>query len=229
MGERAQARCFIGRSRQSATHLPNNDLEQDHRPHVVSHDRTEQSDQARSTRIGEPAGTALRRALQERDRGISRQNRLDRALRARRSDAPAGLEGSRSQLDAVRRTFTTTSKPSRWTCPPRGAKRISITVTDTMLLAPAKMQSLERLGAALGLAKIVLPLAIRRTGWTSSSGGNPSSFRVRRSPTPSSRRSGRTACLGPVVDCSAYNNNVPTLASAGVRMICDLMTRSGLG
>lgn len=63
----------------------------------------------------------------------------------------------RTRVDSVRRTFATTSRPLVLTVPsPAGAKRISIIVADTMLLAPAG-SSLKTLGAALGEHKIELP------------------------------------------------------------------------
>jgi hypothetical protein len=62
------------------------------------------------------------------------------------------------QIDAVRNTYATTKKPIvrrlRINNRPR---KISITIVDTMLLAPAGQQSLSALGNLLEVEKIVLP------------------------------------------------------------------------
>jgi hypothetical protein len=62
------------------------------------------------------------------------------------------------QIDAVRGTYATTKKPMvRHLRINNRPRKISITLVDTMLLAPAGQQSLSALGDMLGVAKIDLP------------------------------------------------------------------------
>ena len=62
------------------------------------------------------------------------------------------------QIDAVRNTYATTKKPMvRQLRINNRPRRISITLIDTMLLAPSGQQSLSALGDLLGVAKIALP------------------------------------------------------------------------
>jgi hypothetical protein len=62
------------------------------------------------------------------------------------------------QIDAVRGTYATTKKPMvRHLRINNRPQRISITLIDTMLLAPAGQRSLSALGDMLGVAKIDLP------------------------------------------------------------------------
>ena len=62
-------------------------------------------------------------------------------------------------FDAVRKTYTTTTRPTTRTLWLSGGKKVPVTVTllDTMLLAPAGYRSLKKLGELLGFAKIDLP------------------------------------------------------------------------
>jgi hypothetical protein len=62
------------------------------------------------------------------------------------------------QIDAVRGTYATTKKPMvRHLRINNRPRKISITLIDTMLLAPSGQQSLSALGDLLGVAKIALP------------------------------------------------------------------------
>jgi hypothetical protein len=63
----------------------------------------------------------------------------------------------KTRLTALRKTYATTNIPISVTiATPSGARKVSVTVVDTMLLAPAKTK-LEKLGADLGVPKIELP------------------------------------------------------------------------
>jgi hypothetical protein len=63
----------------------------------------------------------------------------------------------RRKVDAVRRTFATTTRPLILTLQtPSGPKRLSVIICDTMLLAPAG-SSLAFLGEKLGIPKVELP------------------------------------------------------------------------
>jgi hypothetical protein len=132
------------------------------------------------------------------------------------------------RMDAVRGTFTTTTKPFVLSVPTAGgARSIRITMTDTMLLAPAKMKSLERLGVALGLPKVALP-------------GGQSKERMDLFKQTCPDLFNRYAITDTIIAAHwvqrvwnvfatafGINDHVPTLASAAVRMICDLMRQSG--
>ena len=77
-----------------------------------------------------------------------------------RADLPAFRDFPRLKLrfDSPRKTYATTTKPALMTLPlPSGPRRVSVTLVDTMLLAPAGQQSLKALGAMLGMPKLELP------------------------------------------------------------------------
>jgi hypothetical protein len=77
-----------------------------------------------------------------------------------RADLPAFRDFPQLKLrfDSPRKTFATTTKPAVMTLPlPSGPRRVSVTLVDTMLLAPAGQQTLKALGAMLGVPKIELP------------------------------------------------------------------------
>jgi hypothetical protein len=132
------------------------------------------------------------------------------------------------RMDAVRRTFATTTKPFVLTVPTaRGARPIRIIVTDTMLLAPAKMRSLERLGAALGLPKNDLPPGYSKDRMDLFKRDHHNLF------TKYAINDAIIAALwaqrvwDQLGNVFGIQERVPTLAAAAVRMICDLMKRSG--
>jgi hypothetical protein len=133
------------------------------------------------------------------------------------------------RMDAVRRTFTTTTKPFILSVPTfRGARLIRIIVTDTMLLAAAKMKSLERLGAALGLPKIVLPLGYSKDRMDLFKHDHPDLFnRYAITDTIIAAHWAQRVWKLLATDFTV-SDYVPTLASAAVRMICELMVRSEL-
>jgi hypothetical protein len=77
-----------------------------------------------------------------------------------RADLPAfrGFPKLKLRFDSPRKTYATTTKPTMMTLPlPSGPRRVSVTLVDTMLLAPAGQQSLKALGAMLGMPKLELP------------------------------------------------------------------------
>jgi hypothetical protein len=132
------------------------------------------------------------------------------------------------RVDAVRGTFTTTTRPFTLNVPtPRGSRPIVITVTDTMLLAPAKMKSLERLGSALGQRKAILPPGCTKDRMDLFKRDYPDCFAqyAITDTIIAARWAQRVwnllATHFPITD------RVPTLAAAAVGVICHLMTRSG--
>jgi hypothetical protein len=132
------------------------------------------------------------------------------------------------RMDAVRGTFTTTTKPFYLRVPTvRGTRSILITVTDTMLLAPARMRSLERLGAALGLPKVFLPPGFSKDRMDLFKQRAPDQFEhyAITDTVIAALWAGRVWDL--LVSIFGIQERVPTLAAAAVRMICDLMTHSG--
>ena len=133
------------------------------------------------------------------------------------------------RVDAVRRTFATTTKPFVLTVPTtRGSRRITITVTDTMLLSPARMRSLKGLGAALGLPKVRLPPGYSKDRMDLFKRDCPDLFTqyAINDTIIAARWAQRVWDL--LATFFTIRDYVPTLASAAVRMICDLMTHSGL-
>ena len=94
--------------------------------------------------------------------GIVRRapDRIVLAAHWSRADLPAFRDFPRLKLrfDSPRKTYATTTKPAVMTLPlPSGPRRVSVTLVDTMLLAPAGQQSLKALGAMLGMPKLELP------------------------------------------------------------------------
>ena len=94
--------------------------------------------------------------------GIVRRapDRIVLAAHLSRADLPAFRDFPRLKLrfDSPRKTYATTTKPALMTLPlPSGPRRVSVTLVDTMLLAPAGQQSLKALGAMLGMPKLELP------------------------------------------------------------------------
>jgi hypothetical protein len=132
-------------------------------------------------------------------------------------------------VDAVRRTFTSASRPFTHVVPtPRGPKRISIMLTDTMLLAPAKMKSLERLGAALRLTKVALPPGYSKDCMDLFKQGAPEAFADYAIMDTIIAARWAVRVWGLLLTAFGVADHVPTLGSAAVRMIADLMTRAGL-
>jgi hypothetical protein len=77
-----------------------------------------------------------------------------------RADLPAfrDFPQVKRRLDSPRKTYATTTKPVVMTLRlPSGPKRVSVTLVDTMLLAPAGQPSLKALGQMLDLPKLELP------------------------------------------------------------------------
>jgi hypothetical protein len=132
------------------------------------------------------------------------------------------------RMDAVRGTFTTTTRPFNLNVPTsRWAKSIRITVTDTMLLAPAKMKSLERLGAALGLPKVLLPPGFSKDRMDLFKQNAPQLFEQYAITDTIIAALWARRVWDLLANVFGIQQRVPTLASAGVRMICDMMARSG--
>jgi hypothetical protein len=103
-------------------------------------------------------GKALQKALQE---GIidSYPDRIVLIAHFSRADLSTlgDWKSIRRKVDAVRRTFATTTRPLIVEIPtPFGRKRLSVIVCDTMLLAPSG-SSLAYLGETLGIPKLELP------------------------------------------------------------------------
>jgi hypothetical protein len=132
------------------------------------------------------------------------------------------------RTDAVRGTFTTTTRPFDLSVPStRGAKLIRITVTDTMLLAPARMRSLERLGAALGVPKIALPPGYSKDRMDLFKQGEPVRFEQYAITDTIIAALWAQRVWNLLANVFGIEERVPTLAAAGVRLICDMMARSG--
>jgi hypothetical protein len=77
-----------------------------------------------------------------------------------RADLPAFRDYPRlkRRFDSPRKTYATTTKPVVMTLPlPSGPRRVSVTLVDSMLLAPSGQQSLKALGQMLDLPKLELP------------------------------------------------------------------------
>jgi hypothetical protein len=133
------------------------------------------------------------------------------------------------RMDAVRGTFTTTTKPLSLAVPTqRGARLIRILVADTMLLAPAKMRSLEKIGAALGMPKLVLPPGHSKERMDLFKQAAPDLF-ARYAVTDTIIAARWVQHVWQLFAASfGITDHVPTLAAAAVRMIRDLVARSGV-
>ena len=86
----------------------------------------------------------------------SAPDRIVLAAHWSRADLPAFRDFPRLKLrfDSPRKTYATTTKPAVMTLPlPSGPRRVSVTLVDTMLLAPAGQQSLDALGRNAGHAQ----------------------------------------------------------------------------
>jgi hypothetical protein len=133
------------------------------------------------------------------------------------------------RMDAVRRTFTTTTKPLSLAVPTeRGAQLISIIVVDTMLLAPARMRSLEKIGAALGMPKVILPSVYAKDRMDLFKQAAPDLF-ARYAVTDTIIAARWAQHVWQLFATSfGITDHVPTLPAAAVRMIRDLVARSGV-
>jgi hypothetical protein len=112
----------------------------------------------RPKKLGWLLAHALRKAIAERVIK-SYPDKLILAGHFTRADVSAleDFDEIKTRLTALRKTYATTTIPISVTiATPRGARKVSVTVADTMLLAPAKTK-LEKLGADLGVPKIELP------------------------------------------------------------------------
>jgi hypothetical protein len=96
-----------------------------------------------------------------------------------------------------------------------------------MLLAPARMKSLERLGAALGLPKVVLPRGFSKDRMDLFKQAAPDRFEQYAITDTIIAALWARRVWNLLANIFAIQERVPTLASAGVNMICDLMARSG--
>ena len=108
-------------------------------------------------------GTLLRKGLEfAKHEGIIKTISGNTILAAHfwRADLPAlrNFQSLKGKVDAVRRTYASANKPFIEKVYVHGRKhRLSITMADTMLLAPANYQSLAALGDLLSIEKIKLP------------------------------------------------------------------------
>jgi DNA polymerase type B, organellar and viral len=84
----------------------------------------------------------------------------------------------KSGLTALRKTYATTSIRLVVTiATPQGAKKINITVADTMLLSPGKT-SLDKLGETLGIPKVKLPKGYTKDRMDLFQADQPEQFRA---------------------------------------------------
>ena len=108
-------------------------------------------------------GTLLRKGLEfAKHEGIIKAipDKIILAAHFWRADLPAlrDFPSLKGKVDAVRRTYASAKKPFIEKVYVHGRKhRLSITMVDTILLAPAGHQSLAALGDLLGIEKIKLP------------------------------------------------------------------------
>jgi hypothetical protein len=132
-------------------------------------------------------------------------------------------------VDAVRGTFTTTKKPLRLAVPtPHGTRRIRIIVADTMLLAPGRMRSLDRIGVALGMPKLVLPPGHTKERMDLFKQAAPDLFA--RYAVTDTIIAARWAERVWELFATSFDiaDHVPTLPAAAVRIILDLLAGSGI-
>jgi hypothetical protein len=78
-----------------------------------------------------------------------------------RADLPAfrDFNSLKRRFDGIRKTYASTSAPAKLNIRLAGGRRIkaSVTLTDTLLLAPAGAGSLRKLGELLGFDKLTIP------------------------------------------------------------------------
>jgi hypothetical protein len=133
------------------------------------------------------------------------------------------------RMDAVRGTFTTTTKPLSLAVPTQcGTRLIRIIVADTMLLAPARMRSLDRIGAELGIPKLVLPSGHSKERMDLFKQAAPDLFA--RYAVTDTIIAARWAQRVWQLFANSFDiaDHVPTLPAAAVRTIRDLLARSGI-
>ena len=122
---------------------------------------------------------ALRQAIVERViKGYP--NKLTLAIHFARADLSVleDFDALKHRLTALRKTYSTTDIPLVMTIATgRGARKINITVTDTMLLAPAKTR-LEELGEHLKVPKIELPAGYTKDRMDLFQADRPEEFRA---------------------------------------------------
>jgi hypothetical protein len=133
------------------------------------------------------------------------------------------------RMDAVRRTFTTTTKPLSLVVPTqRGPRRTKIIVADTMLLAPSRMRSLDRIGAALGVQKLALPPGHTKDRMDLFKQAEPDLFALYAITDTIIAARWVERVWELFANSFDIVDYVPTLPAAAVRMVRDLLERSGV-